>query len=459
MKTFKLISNTLFLASILLFGALANACSLNNKDKTRKTEVTESSADTDWFRDARFGMFVHWGLYSILGGSYNGHTLPDESLSHGKSWYSEWVQMRLEVPTKTYHDLAKQFNPVNFDADEWAREASLAGMKYLVLTSKHHDGFALWDSDVSNFDLGSSPCKRDLLGELATACRKYGLKLGFYYSHWQDWECEGGAQPDWEDKVQPSDAMFQKYWQKKSLPQVRELLERYKPDMLWFDTWSESCKEHITPKRRDELIDLIRSIKPDCLINGRICAYDPGPRVDYISAFDNEHPEKNLGRPWQTPATMYKSWAWHANDFNWKSSEQMIKLLVTNASLGGNYLLNIGPYANGKFPAPALRRLREIGAWLVANGESIYGTSPIDEIEAPSWGRLCKRANTRGTIIYAHVMDWENGTLAIPEKLGQAKSAMVLETGQKVELTQNGQAFIKPNGALDHNVATIKLIF
>ncbi len=412
-----------------------------------------------WFKEARFGMFVHWGLYSILGGSYNGHTLPDKSLPNGNHWYSEWAQMRLDIPKEEYQALVKQFNPVNFDADQWVREVSLAGMKYLVLTSKHHDGFALWDSQVSDYDLGATACKRDLLGELAEACQKYGVKLGFYYSHWQDWEHAGGAQPVWPGKVAPSDEMFEKYWQEKCLPQVTELLERYQPDMLWFDTWNATCKDQITLERRDELIDLIRSIKPDCLINGRICAYNPGDRVDYISAGDNRHPEKNLGRPWQTPATMNHTWAWHANDFNWKPSAKMIKLLVSNVSLGGNYLLNIGPYADGRIPAPSLRRLREVGAWLIANGESIYGASSIDEIASPEWGRLTTRIENNQTIVYAHVMDWRNGTLEIPEKLGKAKSATVLETGQQVELVKDGTAFIKPNGALDSNVATVKLIF
>ena len=422
------------------------------------TAQAETENRADWFRDARFGMFVHWGLYSELGGTYKGHTMPDKSLANGNSWYSEWIQMRLEVPKDEYQALAKTFNPEDFDADQWVREAKLAGMKYLVLTSKHHDGFALWDSAVCDFDIASGPCKRDMLGELATACRKHGLKIGFYYSHWQDWKHPGGALPPWKDKVQPTPEAFEKYWQEKCLPQVKELLTRYQPDLLWFDTWGNESRNEITPQRRDELIDLIRTTHPDCLINGRICAHDPGERIDFLSAGDNQHPEKNLGRPWQTPATMNHTWAWHANDFNWKSSSSMIRLLATNASLGGNYLLNIGPYAKGAIPVPAIRRMREIGGWLVANGESIYGAQALDDIPPPEWGRLTTRTEGGKRIVYAHVMDWSKLTLELPAALPPATSATVLETGQPVELTDGGRSFHKPDGALDESVTVIRLV-
>ncbi len=419
-------------------------------------DTQDSIARSEWFREARFGMFVHWGLYSELGGTYGKHTMPTKELPKGNSWYSEWVQMRLEVPKDEYQALAKKFNPVNFNADEWVRETKLAGMRYLVLTSKHHDGFALWDSDVSDYDLGASPCRRDLLGELATACRKHGIKLGFYYSHWQDWEHPGGAQPPWDSKIQPDDTAFEAYWQEKCLPQVKELLVRYNPDLLWFDTWGGAARNHITVKRRDELIDLIRATRPACLVNGRIAAHNPGPRVDYISAGDNQHPKKNLGRPWQTPATMNHTWAWHSNDFNWKPSSKMIKFIVTNASLGGNYLLNIGPRSDGRIPAPSIRRMREIGGWLVANGEGIYGAEPLDDVPPPAWGRLTTRTEDGKRIVYAHIMDWKTKTLELPKELGVAVKGNVLETGQPIVLADNGQAFDMPKGAIDPNITTVK---
>ena len=426
-------------------------------NKKTKHQDSQASKRVQWFKDARFGMFIHWGLYSKLAGSYGGHTMPDKTLENGNSWYSEWVQMRLEVPKDKYQALAKSFNPTKFNAKEWANEAALAGMKYMVLTSKHHDGFALWDSAVSDYDLGATPCKRDLLAEFTHACREKGIKVGFYYSHWQDWEHPGGALPPWKNKKQPTDAEFEKYWQEKCLPQVKELLVRYKPDLLWFDTWSDVAVAHITPKRRDELIDLIRKVRPSCLINGRIAAHNPGERIDFLSAGDNQHPEKNLGRPWQTPGTMYYSWAWHAKDFNWKPSSELIEHLSTNTSLGGNYLLNIGPYADGSLPKPAVRRLREIGAWLVANGEAIYGAEPMDDVPVPAWGRLTSRKKDGKQIVYAHIHHWKKGKLTLPKELGKFTSAKVLETGQPVELTDAGTAFVRPDGAIDPNITVVEL--
>lgn len=176
---------------------------------------TSNAERGQWFKEAKFGMMVHWGLYSILEGSYNGHTLPDTTLKHANGWYAEWAQQRLEVPAKEYQALVKQFNPVNFDAGKWIFEAKNAGMKYFVITAKHHDGFALWDSKVSTYDIGSAPYKKDILGELAKACKKYGLKFGFYYSHCEDWEHPGGATPEWLPRK--TDAQFEKYWNEKCL--------------------------------------------------------------------------------------------------------------------------------------------------------------------------------------------------------------------------------------------------
>ncbi len=304
--------------------------------------------------------------------------MPDTTLRHGKSWYAEWIQPRLEVPMDKYKALAKSFNPIQYNAEAWVREAKNAGMRYIVLTSKHHDGFALWDSKVSDFDVMNTPYKRDVIDELVKACKKYGMKYGFYYSHWQDWTYKGGAMPHWMPKV--DDKAFEKYWQEKSLPQVKELLVKYDPDLLWFDTWNEET--HITEKRRDELIALIRANSDKCLINGRICFTNPGENIDFLEMFDNAYPEEIINKPWQTPATMQHSWGYHAKDYNWKSADEMLRYLVNNTSKGGNYLLNIGPKGDGSLPLPAIRRLREMGAWLKANGEAIYGTKPLN-IETP----------------------------------------------------------------------------
>lgn len=388
-------------------------------------------ARAEWFRDARFGMFIHFGLYSMLGGSYNGRTLPDESLPNGKSWYAEWVQMRLEVPAEEYRALAEEFNPVDFDADRWIMEAKRAGMRYFVITAKHHDGFALWDTQVSDFKVTNTPFGRDILAELVAACRRHGLKYGFYYSHWHDWEYPGGAMPHWFDRV--PDEEFEKYWREKSLPQITELITMFDPDLLWFDTWNEVS--HITAERRDELIALVRMLSPKCLINGRISYYDPGDEIDFLEMFDNEYPASILGRPWQTPATMTHSWGWHAGDYNWKSAPQMVGYLVSNASKGGNYLLNIGPKPDGSFPQPAVRRLREIGAWMLVNSEAVYNTVPAD-IASPEGVYLTRKQDGDAHYLYISITT-PMETVELPIDISTVSDCTVLESGMPLIVTGN----------------------
>lgn len=409
----------------------------------------------DWFREAKFGMFIHFGLYSMLEGSYNGHTMPDTTFANGRSWYAEWIQMRLEVPSGEYKSLAKRFNPTAFDADEWIREAKNAGMRYFVITSKHHDGFALWDSKVSDFNIMNSPYKKDLIAELVAACKKYGIKYGFYYSHWQDWEYPGGAMPQWYPKV--ADDEFESYWQKKSLPQVKELITMFDPDLLWFDTWD--WETHITDKRRDELIALVRELSPKCLINGRISYLSPGENIDFLEMHDNQYPDKILEKPWQTPATMVHSWGWHAKDYNWKSAQQMIGFLASNTSKGGNYLLNVGPKPDGSFPLPAVRRLREIGAWMLCNNEAIYGTEPVKDIE-PQDGIVFARKTVSGKhIIYAFMSKYTE-EIEIPFALSKHTLCTILESGMPLITQQTAKGFkvqIPKRLEKDHSVQVFKI--
>ncbi|WP_134087649.1 alpha-L-fucosidase [Olivibacter sp. XZL3] len=404
-------------------------------------QVPESVDDkVQWFKEARFGMFVHWGLYSVLGGTYNGRTMPDTTLPNGKSWYAEWIQQRLEVPDAVYQALAKQFNPIRFNAEDWIREAKNAGMKYFVITAKHHDGFALWDSKVSDYDIAATPLKgRDILGELVDACKKYGLKYGFYYSHWQDWEHPQGAIPYWKPARESRD--FEKYWKEKSLPQVQELIERYDPDLLWFDTWDEEAKDLINPARRDELISLVRKLSKKCLINGRIAMHNPGEEIDFLEMMDNSYPKELLEKPWQTPATMNHTWAWHRGDFNWKSAGQMLRYLVSNASKGGNYLLNVGPKPDGALPLPAVRRLREMGAWMLTHSEAVYATQPVDGLEADKGVVLTQKNVNNQRILYVHVMEERaDNTVKLPIAADKVQRCQLLETGEELGLTEDGTA-------------------
>jgi len=417
-------------------------------------------SELQWFKDAKFGMFIHWGLYSILEGSYNGHTLPDESFTYGKSWYAEWIQKRFEISDAEYQALAQKFNPVNFNADEWIREAKNAGMRYFAITSKHHDGFALWDSEYSDFDIMSTPYGKDILAELVAACRKYDIKYGFYYSHWLDWEYPGGALPDWPTVTQPSDKEFQKYWAGKCLPQVKELINKFDPDFLWFDTWGTE-EIHITTARRDELIRLVRENSSKCLINGRISFANPGENIDFLEMMDNEYPEGILQKPWQTPATMQHTWGWHANDFNWKSSTRMLQYLVNNTSKGGNYLLNIGPKADGSFPVPSIRRLREMGAWLYANGESVYGASHVDvDLGSDENIYLTQKIDGDQEYIYVSIVNPVE-EVAIPLDLTtRIRKAHILETSQQVTFSAGKEQtvlFIPKEARRDTSIQVVKI--
>ncbi len=423
-----------FAAISFLLAFLCVGCA----EKTTPKEVSMKldPSKVEWFKEAKFGMFIHWGLYSILEGTYNGHTMPDTTFPQGNSWYAEWIKPRLEVPDDYYNGLINEFNPVKYDPDSWVREAANAGMKYLVITSKHHDGFALWDSDVSDFDIMNTPYKKDLIAPLVAACKKYGLKYGFYYSHWQDWEDPDGAMPYWYPWRPDED--FENYWQRKSLPQVKELIEKFDPDLLWFDTWD--WKTHITPERRDELIRLVRSLSDKCLINGRICYDNPGDNIDFLEMHDNSYPKEMLSKPWQTPATMQNSWAYHGKDYNWKPSSRMLRYLVNNTSMGGNYLLNVGPKADGTLPAPAIRRLREMGAWLGANGEAVYGAVPSGlKVDDPDV-YLTEKQEGDKRFLYVFIAE-AKASVTIPSMLSKGVSS--LETGQPLEVsTAGGQTVI-----------------
>ncbi len=384
----------------------------------------------DWFEHDRFGMFVHWGLYSLPAGVWQGRRI--------KHPYSEWLQASEHIPREEYRQLAKQFNPTRFDADEWMQAVKDAGMNYFLITAKHHDGFALWPTKVSAYNvIEATPCQRDLLGELTAAARRQGIKMGFYYSHWQDWEGTGGdicsVHMENEEYVHPSQAQFEAYWQGKCLPQVRELLENYDPAFLWFDTWSDKSFPYVTPARQDELIDLIRSASDHCLINSRIQYLAPSERIDFISTMDNTFPSSGFDKPWETSGTLNDSWGYHQLDFDWKSTATLIRNLVGNAALGGNYQLNVGPTGEGQFQPAALRRLREIGAWLRVNGEAIYGTQASPAGKLP-WGRItCRRLDDQRLRLYLHLWEFTPGTaLFVPLALGEPRRAMVLESGQQI---------------------------
>jgi alpha-L-fucosidase len=407
--------------------------------------LDDKASRVGWFQDARFGMFIHFGLYSIPAGVWNGRRM-------GRNDYAEWIRYQLywpethPIPKKEYDALLTEFNPTGFDADAWVREAKEAGMRYMVITTKHHDGFALWHSKISDYNVvTATPFKRDIIAELVTACRQQDIKVGFYYSHWQDWEFPGGGLPSWEVQ-QPGDKEVDHYWTAKCLPQARELLEMFSPDLFWFDSWGEDCKTYLTRKRLDSLITMIRSIQPDCLINSRIGCEEG---VDFISNDDNHFPDKNLGTPWETSGTFNESWSYHRLDTSWKPASQILRHLVDNASRGGNYQLNVGPTGEGVFQPEAVSRLREIGTWMRAHRTAIYGTSPAKYPE-PSWGRLTyKSLPGASTYLYAFVYSSESeesfeviGVQALPKRVW----LMSTDKNITVRKTDSGIQFDLPLG-------------
>lgn len=403
------------------------------------SKAAEMSQDEKmaWWREARFGMFIHWGLYSVAEGEFEGQKC------RGK--YAEWIMSKNKIPNAKYEKLADQFNPTKFDAESWVTLAKEAGMKYIVITAKHHDGFAMYDSKVSDYDVvDSTPWGRDPMVDLRKACDKHGIKLCFYYSHWQDWRHPGGDGNDWDfDRSQDKKGSyctinyerFAPYWREKCIPQVRELLTKYgELGIMWFDMWTSRQKTSVTEEQLDEMIDMIHDLQPQCIINKRIGS----GRADYLTMQDNRYPSKIMKDDWETPATINDTWGYSKHDDNWKSTRELLGLLVGNVSKGGNYLLNIGPKADGSVPEESVLRLREIGRWMKANGESIYGASYAD-LEKPEWGHYTKRDRN----LYAHVFDWpESGKIEVDVPGNDVESVQLLTSRASVKFKRGGKSLV-----------------
>jgi alpha-L-fucosidase len=312
-----------------------------------------------WFHEAKFGLFIHWGLYAIPAGEWQGKPVPG---------IGEWIMNHARIPVKTYEQLAQQFDPVKFDANAWVRLAQDAGMKYLVITAKHHDGFALFQSAVSAYNVvDATPFHRDVLKELAAACARRGMRLGFYYSQAQDWHEPNGAGNDW-DFGPDNQKDFDQYLRAKAEPQVRELLTHYGPVcLLWFDT----PRMMNVGDRAERFARIVRTLQPACLIDGRL-----GAAGDYRSMGDNSIPNEVTPGAWEVPATINHTWGYKQDDDDWKSPGDILFKLCDIVSKGGNYLLNVGPTAAGVIPERCQEILRDVGGWLRVNGDAIYGTDP-----------------------------------------------------------------------------------
>lgn len=357
-----------------------------------------------WFVDSRFGMFIHWGLYSGAEGIWKG-----EKLRYDND-YAEWIFYRNQIDREEYVTLLDRFDWDSIDPEQWVLLAKKAGMKYITLTAKHHDGFALWDSQVGNYDLGdlTSP-KRDIVKELAEACQKHGVKLGLYYSHWVDWEHPNGWNHE-REIAGMSNEEYDVYWQGKVIPQMRELLTNYgEISMIWFDMWINHSEAIVSKKQLLQLKSLIRELQPNCLVNSRLgLSIGEDQDIDYKTLGDNQLGDKKEDFPWQSPATVAHSWGFHAMEEQWKSTTTLLHSLINNVSLNGNFMLNIGPRANGDVPYEIAQRLEEMGSWLAVNGDAIYGSGAFDlDKNQHDWGKItCKTTADGTTKLYLHVFNW-----------------------------------------------------
>lgn len=424
-----------------------------------------------WWREAKFGMFIHWGVYAQFAGVYKGH----EQRRGG----AEWIMNRSKIPVAEYQEMAKSFNPVKYNPDAWVKMAKDAGMKYIIITAKHHDGFALFNSKASKWDItDATPYGKDLLKPLAEACKKQGMKLGFYYSQAQDWNNPGGSaarkvmtegwlNPDsakvdayteahhghW-DPAQETKS-FAQYIDEVSVPQVKELMTNYGDvAVLWWDT-----PTNMTDEAALKLQNALKT-QPQIITNDRL------KRPNFPG--DTKTPEQKIpnqaeldGMDWETCMTMNGTWGFRTSDNKWKSTETLIRNLADIASKGGNYLLNIGPKPDGTFPEESIERLKAIGDWMKINSEAIYSTkaSPIPPVE---WGRCTRKETAKGTILYFSVFNWpSDGKLVVPNLKNKVLSATLLAAKNKLKTaTENGVLTITlPSTAPDAIASVIKVEF
>jgi alpha-L-fucosidase len=414
-----------------------------------------------WWRDARFGMFIHWGIYAVPAGEYKGARSKE---------IGEWIMSWANIPRSEYEQFASRFDPVKFNAAGWVRTAKDAGMKYIVITSKHHDGFAMFDSDVSNYDIvDATPYRKDPLRALSDEAKTQGLKFGVYYSI-MDWhhpsqyvkaegknETAGHRETQMREGQKPVYVAYMK-------AQLKEIVTKYDPAILWFDGewvnwWTEEDGK--------DLYQYVRGLKPTILINNRVGKGRQGMqgmnKDDQVYAGDFGTPEQQIpasgivGVDWESCMTMNNTWGYKSYDNDWKSTETLIRNVIDTASKGGNYLLNVGPTAEGLIPAPSVERLAGIGKWMKVNGESIYGTTASPFQTQLPWGR----ATSKKGKLYLHVFNWPaDGVVDVPGFSAKAAKVYLLADPRQslaAEKTADGLRIRVPASAPDPAATVIVL--
>jgi alpha-L-fucosidase len=432
-----------------------------NGAQAAQETASQRDARMAWWRDARFGMFIHWGLYAVPAGDYEGKRSKE---------IGEWIMSWANIPRAQYEQFAPKFDPEKFNAAEWVRIAKDAGMKYMVITSKHHDGFSMFESAVTNYDIvDATPFKKDPMRALADECKRQGLKFAFYYSI-MDWhhpsqyvDAPGKDPTAGNGQTKMREGRKQEYVDYMKA-QLKELVTKYDPAVLWFDgEWVDWWTE----EDGQDLYKYVRSLKPDILINNRVGKGRKGMeglnKTDRVYAGDFGTPEQQIpasglpGVDWESCMTMNDTWGFKSYDENWKSSERLIRNLIDIVSKGGNYLLNVGPTPVGTIPAASVERLAAMGQWMKINGESIYGTTASPFTTQLAWGRATRKGNT----LYLHVFDWPaDGILKVPSMGGaKAASASLLggDAGLKVENAPDGFTIKLPATPVNSIASVVKV--
>ena len=432
--------------------------------RAEKKETPEQhQARMGWWHEAKFGLFIHWGVYSVPAGYYRDKPVPG---------YGEWIMSGAKIPMAEYQAFAREFNPVKYNADDWVRAAKEAGMKYIVLTTKHHDGFAMFETQASPWNIvQATPYHKDPLKDLSAACRKYGIKLGFYYSQAQDWNNGGACKSKW-DPAQEHD--MDDYIEKIAVPQVTELLSHYGefPSIFWWDT-----PHNMNSARAQKIYDVVQKLRPDMVMNDRLGGGFGG---------DTHTPEQKIyvkvqKYNWETCTTLQiNSWGYKKNCENWKSAKILIRSLCDVASKGGNYLLNVGPTSEGLIPQGSLDRLAEIGKWMQVNSEAIYGShatcfgAELGEAPKAKDGSIPStvydtvavtlgsgwRCTTKPGKVYLHIFNWPaNGKFDLPGLQSKVVKAYLLAGRKDIGFTQtdSGVSLNLPETAPDKIASVVCL--
>ncbi len=459
-------------AAIIAASAFAFLLAYGSSAAAQQPASPDRDERMAWWREARLGMFVHWGLYSGLAGTWEGKAV-------GERGGMEWIQQRVRADTNTYAKRALPlFKPKPGFATAWAKLANQAGCKYLVFTTKHHDGFALHDSKVSDFDAGTQ-LNRDLVREIVDACHAEGLRVGFYHSvidwHHDQYAYQKSSQlpHPLRGKPYPNGQRDHQKYIEYLHAQADELASNYGPiDVVW---WDYSAIDFQGEEAWDafQLMQQVRSRQPAIIMNNRLFRIPEAgwtsmdmkgiaPQMDskYGDFITPEQHVPDTGMPgvdWETCMTMNTTWGYSQHDHAWKSSEELVRTLVDIASKGGNYLLNIGPKGDGSIPVESIERLQVMGRWMDANGESIYGTT-ASPIAKPAWGRVTQKDD--GGTLYLHVLDWPaDGELKVAGVSDGVWSGALVGSDAKLPVRQEGETLVVslPENAPDPIATVIRL--